>query len=227
MFQDNKGLGKDALKFAKTFAVTVDHKDRTQCGTMEDWYSMGHILGEHGQRVTDFKSVEDALAAVRHLCAKNAEEHGYAPKPECLDESFLQFSKFWFIFSLGKTTLHVSDTTKKLEQSSDLKTLAQLDQAKLFLEGMGFEATGASSTVKIENEKATGLKKLVELLKLPYTFRCTIRRSLESPMAVDKKQKYIYIYMYIYVCVNTHTHMLNGLQCGWRCHHHLNPTGSK
>ena len=87
LFQDSKNLGKDSLKFIKTFSIGVQHNDVTEVGTQEDYFSMGQILAEYGQSIKDFASEGDALEAVRHLCAKNAEEHQYEAKPEKLDEN--------------------------------------------------------------------------------------------------------------------------------------------
>ncbi len=166
LFQDNKSLGKDALKFAKNFQISVDHSDTTSVGTKEDWFPMGHILKEFGQSVQDFKTMDDALAAVRHLCAQNRSEHGYEEKPEFLDEKFPQFSRFWFVFSLGKVQQHTSHVQKNLQQDVDLKNLDQLEKAKVFMEGLGFSEGSGSSSVQVENEKVAELTKAVELLKL-------------------------------------------------------------
>ncbi len=168
LFQDNKSLGRDALKFAKTFSMSVDHDDTTSVGTREDWYPMGIILKEFGHSVKDFDSVDDALNAVRYLCAQNKAEHGYEDKPESIDARFPQFSRFWFVKSLGKTEQHKSIVQKKLQQTVDLKGVAQLEQAKIFMEGLGFTDVqpGSSCSGQIENEKATELKKHVELVKL-------------------------------------------------------------
>ena len=96
-FQDNKHVGKDALKFAKTFNMSVDHNDVTTMGTQEDFFPVGKILEHYGQTLRDFPSIEDALTAVRHLCAKNREEHQYDEKPELLDDKFPAFTKCSFL----------------------------------------------------------------------------------------------------------------------------------
>ena len=165
LFQDSKSLGKDALKFVKTFAMSVSHTDSTTVGTKEDFWPMGKILEHYGQSLKDYPNTDDALAAVRHLCALNREEHGYSEKPEQLDDKFPSFSKFWFVMGQGKTCLHTSNVEKKLEQHADIKNLAQLEETKLFLEGMGFKDEADKSSVQVENAKAGETKKLVELLK--------------------------------------------------------------
>ena len=187
-------MGKDALKFAKTFHVKVNHEDTTEVGTKEDYYPMGYILSQHGQSVQDYKDVEGALVAVRHLCTKNQEEHGYAPedKPEIVDEQFPEFSKFWYVFSLGKTETHTSTVGKKLEQDTDLKTLKQLDEAKCFMEGVGFSESAGPSTVHIENVKWQDLQKQVELVKLPYS-------SVKPP-----GDNVISFSCWLHMCVHTH-----------------------
>ena len=172
LFQDNKGLGKDALKFVKTFKLAVDHTDTTAFGSNEDWYPMGKILHHFGQSVSDFTTMDECLAAVRHLCAENRRQQGYEEKPEAIDEKFPQFSRFWFVFSLGVKKVHTQNVVKKLEGIADLKTVAQLEQGKMFMEGMGFDEGVASGSGQIENEKAAELKKALELLKLSYLAHC-------------------------------------------------------
>jgi hypothetical protein len=202
LFEDNKKLGKDALKFSKHFKMHVEHMDTTVVGTMEDYYPMGRILQEYGQTVGDFKNDGDALEAVRYLCARNQAEHGYENKPEGLDEKFPRFSKFWFVFSKGKSSEHSSQIAKKLDQDTDIKNLEQLQQAKIFMEGLGFQEEAASSTVQVENEKSVELKKATELVKLtlliaPVLFSIGDSR---SPPTV-----YVHIYIYIYTHTYTHT----------------------
>ena len=168
LFQDNKTLGRDALKFAKDFQMSVTHNDLTTVGTKEDFFPIGQILGLYGQSIKDFKSTDEALDAVRHLCALNREEHGYDEKPEQVDAKFPIFSKFYFVMGQGKLSVHTSDVQKKLSQHVDIKNLGQLEEAKLFMEGMGFKDEADKSSVQVENAKAAEAKKLVELLKLPY-----------------------------------------------------------
>ena len=169
LFQDNKNTGKDSLKFTKTFQMSVEHKDVSTVGTKEDYFPMGVILGAYGQTLNDFQSVDDALAAVRHLCGLNRDEHMYEEKPEKLDEKFPQFSRFWFVMSEGKKQEHKQEVMKHLEQHADIKNVAQLDEAKLFMEGMGFKSVEPGTDgVQVENAKACELKRNVELLKLSH-----------------------------------------------------------
>jgi len=164
LFQDNKHLGKDALKFAKAFSMSVTHDDSNTIV-----FPIGVILKHFGQSVQDFATMDECLAAVRHLCAENTRFQGGDEKPEVIDEKHPQFSRMWFVFSLGLKKVHTQKTEKKLEGVSDLKNLAQLEQAKVFMEGMGLDDPGASgSGAKIEGEKAGELKKNLELWKLSY-----------------------------------------------------------
>ena len=168
LFQDNKLLGKDSLKFAKTFSMSVEHNDVTTMGTQEDFFLVGKILEYYGQTLRDFTSIEDALTAVRHLCVKNREEHQYDEKPEYVDDKFPAFSKFFFVMSKGKHQEHKQVVHKKLEQTVDLKNIAQLDEAKIFMEGIGFNSVASDAPPKVENAKAIELKKNVELLKFSH-----------------------------------------------------------
>ena len=167
LFQDNKLLGKDSLKFAKTFSMSVEHNDVTTMGTQEDFFPVGKILEHYGQTLKDFTSIEEALTAVKHLCVKNREEHQYDEKPEYVDDKFPAFSKFFFVMSKGKVQEHKQVVQKKLEQTVDLKNIAQLQEAKVFMEGIGFNSV-AEDAPKVENAKAIELKKNVELLKFSH-----------------------------------------------------------
>ena len=149
LFQDNKSLGQDASKFVKTF-------------------SMGQILAECGQSLKDSTNECDALEAVRHLCAKNRAEHHYEEKPEMLDKKYPGFSGSWFVKSMCKTQEYVQTVSKNLGQQVDLKNLAQLEEAKLFMEGMGLNKEKSTSRVQVEHPKADGLTKKNELLKQPH-----------------------------------------------------------
>ena len=168
LFQDNKLLGKDSLKFAKTFNMSVEHNDVTTMGTQEDFFPVGKILEHYRQTLRDFTSIEEALTAVRHLCVKNREEHQYDEKPEYVDDKFPAFSKFFFVMSKGKVQEHKQVVQKKLEQTVDLKNIAQLEEAKIFMEGIGFNSVASDAPPKVENAKAIELKKNVELLKFSH-----------------------------------------------------------
>lgn len=83
-----------------------------------------------------------------------------------MGDKFTQFNCFWFVKSLGKTQSHSSAMQKKLEQKADTKSIGQLEQAKLLMEGTGWDGDSpGSSKVKFETEKAGELKKKIQLLK--------------------------------------------------------------
>ena len=85
--------------------MQVTAEDTTEVGSKEDYFPAGKILQEHGIRWNDFKTHEEALDRVRHLCARNRQEHGYEPKAEAIDDVYPEFSKFFFCFSLGRLRL--------------------------------------------------------------------------------------------------------------------------
>ena len=185
--------------------MTLEHTDNTKIGTVEAWLPMGAILQKFGHRLSDYSSKELALEAVRHLCKKNAEENDYDMKVEVLDEQFPEFSKFWWVDCKGKAITHTQVQKKQLDMHGDIKNLSQIDQAKMFMEGLGCPgATGAdSSNLKIENVKHIEMMKSVELLKLSY-LACTLlgRSSAEAPVPVCIYicvYKCIYIHIYIYI----------------------------
>ena len=190
----------------------VTAEDNTEVGSKEDYFPAGKILNEHGCSWKDFKDPEEALARVRHLCARNQKEHGYEPKDEVIDDEYPEFSKFFFCFSLGKTQTHVGSQKKELSGSSGLKDMKQLEGAKAFFEGLGFEGDGAAaeSSVKIENAKYQELKKELDaaktaclisanrrcLLAAPLNRRCLRAAPLQHSFFKEYMQhKYIYIYI--------------------------------
>ena len=189
----------------------VTAEDNTEVGSKEDYFPAGKILNEHGCSWKDFKEPEEALARVRHLCAKNQKEHGYEPKAEAIDDEYPEFSKFFFCFSLGKTQTHVGSQKKELSGSSGLKDMKQLESAKAFFEGLGFEGDGAAaeSSVKIENAKYQELKKELDAAKTaclisanrrcflaaPLNRRCLHAAPLQHSFFTENMQ-HIYIYIY-------------------------------
>jgi len=171
LFQDNRKLGKDSLKFAKQFAVEVKHEDQTTVGRKSDYYPMGYILKEHGMSVVDYENQEKALQACQYLVSKNQEQYGWREEdhPGCVDTDHYEFSRFWFVWSMGKTETNTATTSKSLEQQVNLDNVQKLEQAKIFMEGMGCPTDEeSSSSVKIEAEKMQDLKKHAELLKKSY-----------------------------------------------------------
>ena len=165
MFQEDKFKGKDALKFVKNFECALEHQDKTTIKQREDMFPIGLILAEYGQKVQDFPSVEKALAAARHLCKLNRQEHGYEEKPEFIDKEFPQFSKLWFVFTSGRETENAQVVSKKLHQNAPVKTTSQLEQAKVFMEGMGFDeevGSGGDASASIEHARNAELQQAIE-----------------------------------------------------------------
>ena len=147
--------------------MTCTAEDKTEVGSNEDYLPAGKILQEHGISWNDFKEPEEALERVKHLRARNSKEHGYEPKAEVIDDVYPEFSKFFFCFSLGKTQTHLGSQKKELSGSSNLEDMKQLENAKAFFEGLGFDGDGAEaeSTVKIQNAKYQELKKELDAAK--------------------------------------------------------------
>ena len=173
LFKAGKALGKDGLKFTKNFQMEVSCDTATTIAFDEDYYPMGEILDKFGKRMSEFPSVDDALTAVRHLCAINQAEYEYEKKAERIDEEFPEYSKFWYRFSKGKHDENKTTCSNVLSQCSDIKTAGQLEQCKLIMEGgaLGNEAgeivQASVGSVKWEEEPCAELTHKVVLLKLP------------------------------------------------------------
>jgi hypothetical protein len=214
LFQDNKGQGKDALKFAKTFSISIQHNDQHKTGSEEDYYPMGTILWKFGKRLSDYKTTEEALAATRHLVKENQVYNAdTSNKPEMIDEKFPEFSKFWYVFSKGLQKTHTQNTEKKLEGVGDLKTVAMLEQGKMFMEGLGFnEVPVDGDGAKIENAKAADLKKKLELLKLSYLAHC---------QEIIDSSSCCMLWICVYMCISyEHVHL-----CMYKGINEMHPIG--
>ena len=170
MSQDNKGLGKDQLKFVKTFTIGIQNQDTTRVGSTEDWYQASYILAQAGTPWDSFKTPEDAMEACKHLVQKNADELGHEFQA-AMDEKFPQYSKFWMVYGKGKEKFTDQVVTKNLEQNTNLANLQQLEMAKSAMEIIGFQPEALSgSQASIENAHAEDLKKQIEILKQAYLF---------------------------------------------------------
>jgi hypothetical protein len=168
LFQENKGKGRDSLHFVKSFTMSITHTDTNEIGTTENWLTAAQILTHNGVGWKDFASSEEALTAVRHLVDKNVAQAGSeGVKPEQLDATYPQFSRFFYVVTHGKKSSHLQSTIQTLEQTANLNKVGQLTAAKVFMEGMGFVDT-EDSQVKIENLKGTEVAKASELAKLAY-----------------------------------------------------------
>ena len=164
--------------------MTCAAEDNCEVGSIEDYFPAGKILQEHGVAWKDFKDSEAALTRVRHLCARNASDHGYEPKAEVIDEAYPEFSEFFFCFSLGKKQVHFGAQKKELSGSSGLKDMKQLKGAKTLFEGLGFDEAGAAdeSTVKIENAKYQELTKELDAAKTACLISANRRFLLAAPL---------------------------------------------
>ncbi len=181
LFEAGKALGKDGLKFMKDFQMKVSCDTATTIAYNEDYFPMGEILEKFGKRMAEFPTVDDALKAVRHLCDVNQAEYEYEKKAERIDEEFPEYSKFWYKFSKGKYDENKTTCSKLLSQQCDIKTVGQLEQSKLIMEGaskliMEGAALGKKAceivqpsvgSVTWEAEPYAELQQNVKLLKLP------------------------------------------------------------
>ncbi len=173
LFEAGKALGKDGLKFMKDFQMKVSCDTATTIAFNEDYYSMGEILDKFGKRMSEFPSVDDALTAVRHLCAINEAEYEYEKKAERIDEEFPEYSKFWYRFSKGKHDENKTTCSNVLRQRSEINTSRQLEQSKLIMESVALGKIAGEIeqpkvvSVKWEEEPGAELQQNVRMLKLP------------------------------------------------------------
>ena len=132
-----------------------------------NWYSIGTILETEGIKggLQDYENFEEALGAVRHLCAINRERHRYDEQPEQLDAKRPEFSRFWYVIRGAKTSVTQTETQKHLKQECVLKEGQTKQVQDLFMEGMGYQDTGTSTVVVIKSAKSIELEKALEQIK--------------------------------------------------------------
>ena len=149
--------------------MTITGEDSTNVSTIENTFTGAKILEMNGAKWTDFKDDDAALEAVRHLVKVNAQEGGHQFE-EHLDTKFLQFSKYFYKVQQGKKKEMKQKEQIELGQSSDLKSLQQLQEAKSVMGQVlcltGFDENAPMpSGVTVENIKAEALGKEVEKMK--------------------------------------------------------------
>ena len=166
-FQENKGGGKDALKFVRTFGMTVQTTDTASVESSANWYTIGTILETEGipGGIEDYPNFEAALVAVRHLCAINRKVHDYDEKVEFVDTAHPEFSKFWYVIQGPKTSVSKTQTDKHMEQVCDLKEGQTKQVQDLFMEGMGYQDADTITDVVIQTAKSIEMNKALDQIK--------------------------------------------------------------
>ena len=169
-FRDS-GNGKQpgALKFVHDFTMSVISDDTTEISSTADYYTVSQILQRFGRSVGDFASEEEAAKDVEYLVNKNAEDHSWSMEdhPPKIDTQKPLYSKYWYVWSNGKTEAFVSTQRKVFKGEAQLKSIKQLDDAMSFADGLGFQE---QSSVDIENAKHAELLKSCCGLKYSYIF---------------------------------------------------------
>ena len=160
------GHGKDSLKFASTFSMSLTHTDETVLGQTEDYYTVGQILSYEGQSLANFTDKAEALADVQYLVAKNMKLHAWSEEdhPPNMDLVKPEYSKFWYVKGKGKET-----TWKQVEQlqlcgEANLKNAKQLTEGSKFMEGLGFQGELGTGP-EVENVKFNLMMKELETVK--------------------------------------------------------------
>ena len=182
------GTGKDSLKFAQSFAMSLAHEDKTVVEQTEDYLSVGQILQFEGQSLGNFPSMAMALEDCKYLVKKNARLHCWdeLEHPAELDEEKPEYSKFWYVKGHGKKTSWSQVEKKELQGEAALKGAKQLADGTKFLECLGFEQ--AVEVTAIANVKHELMTKELETVKYTYQFSFSVKRKLH-------KYTCIYIYM--------------------------------
>ena len=160
--------GASGLKWVMSFSASLTHKDITSVGQVSDYMTPGQILTHNGRSFKDFESTEAALEDVMYLVKKSQLTHGYTEKdhPPVIDQTKPEYSQHWYIKSEGKRELWQQEATKRLDcDGGIMKSIGQMEQGMLFLEGTGFQA---GSSVTIENPKHALLTKEIDALKSSY-----------------------------------------------------------
>ena len=166
-FQENgAGHGKESLKFASTFGMSLTHTDETVLGHTEDYYSVGQILAYEGQSLANFPDKAEALSDVKYLVAKNMKLHSWdeADHPPDMDAVKPEYSKFWYVKGKGKETTWKQVEQIQLSGEANLKNAKQLTEGSKFMEGLGFQGE-LGNAPEVENVKFNLVMKELETVK--------------------------------------------------------------
>ena len=173
LFDLNKGSGKDALKFAKSFQISVEHQDVTTIGQNSNTLTIARVLELGGLPYSSFPDPEEAKKCAVHMCKKNALLMEYTFQEPEWDTTFPHLSTVFYIESKGKDTSAQQVTSKKLTGNAALQTTAQISDANIFLEGQGFqEDLAIAEGVQVVNVKKEEIEKKLASLQLTCQFWC-------------------------------------------------------
>jgi len=167
-FETNGGKA-GALKYLSTFTMTVTHTDLVEVGSTSDYRSVGQILNLHGMGFKDYPNIKEAVEGVEYLVKKNRDQFDWCEEtsPPAIDNERPQFSRYWYVHSLGRKDTAEQETKKQLTGVAQLKNVQQLKASLGFMEGMGFE-NAPSSSLEIQNANYAVLMTAVESLKSSY-----------------------------------------------------------
>ena len=161
MFDQNKNMGKDSLKFHRQFTISLEHREASQLKKNECQRTFAQILELNGMKWESFPGPEEAIKCVDHICKKNAEKHCYKYVEPQVDEAFPFLSTNWFVIDGGKDKINITETKKEMAADADINSSRQLADAKMFMEGLGFQEPvadgkpGGSTEVKnVKQEEA-------------------------------------------------------------------------
>ena len=161
MFDMNKNMGKDSLKFHRQFTMSLEHREGSQVKKNECQRTFASILELNGMKWGSFPEAEQAIKCVEHICKKNAQKQGYNYVEPEVDQTFPFLSTNWYVIDGGKDKTSTTETKKEMSADADINSTKQLADVKMFMEGLGFQELvadgklGGSTEVKnVKQEEA-------------------------------------------------------------------------
>lgn len=118
------------------------------------------ILGKIGMALSDFDSMEEAAAYADKEIELNCEEMGHKLIHE--ERGDLMLDKFYYVEVLGKKRTWGQAQERSLTGERGVKSLKELDDAKLGVAALGIEGSDASSSttgMKVEHVLYTKMTK--------------------------------------------------------------------
>ena len=164
----------------KKFEVAVTHEHVTDYAKNVDMITLAQVLQRGGLSWDTYTDKEEAKKVAVHLAKKNATMLSYNYKEPDWDEEYPQLSMFFYITSKGKDERTRQTTKKALSQDCPLSSVKQLDDAKAFMEGLGYEEkpiddpANSSNLVNIKKEE---LEKKLTSLQLTCLFHSSLHKA--------------------------------------------------
>lgn len=126
--------------------------------------SRPQILQCNGLSMSDFGDQEEALKVADEIIKVNAQEFEHEKDP-IVHTSMPLLNRYWYVHSKGLKRTLENKEKKSVDLEADVKKLKDVQDAHIFLEGMGASGSAGSSSVKVENPAYVRVNSVKDALK--------------------------------------------------------------